>query len=381
MNIGIPKEVKTDEHRVSIPPAGIREFVKRGHKVFVELGAGAGSGFTDHEYAEAGARLLDSAAAVWRKAEMIIKVKEPQPNEYGYMRPDLILFTYLHLAADEALVDTMLYSGVTGIAYETVEDARGRLPLLEPMSEVAGRMAAQVVSHYLEKHAGGRGVLLGGVPGVAPAHVVILGAGTVGANAARIALGMGARVTLLDINLERLRYLEDVLSGKLTTLYSNYSNIASSIQTADALIGSVLIAGARAPMLVTRDMLPLMPRGSVIVDVAVDQGGCVETTRPTTHRDPTFVIDGVLHYGVANMPGAVPRTSSQALANATLPYALQIANMGAAAALQADPSLLKGLNTTAGLCTHRAVAETFGLDYVQAERALDYQSAPALMPA
>ena len=329
MNIGIPKEIKTEEHRISIPPAGVREFVKRGHKVFVELGAGVGSGFTDHEYAEAGASLLDSAAAVWLNSEMIIKVKEPQPNEYAHLHPDLVLFTYLHLAADEALTYALLRSGVTSIAYETVEDGRGRLPLLEPMSEVAGRMSAQVVSHYLERHKGGRGVLLGGVPGVAPAHVVVLGAGTVGTNAAKIALGMGARVTLLDINLDRLRYLEDVLSGKLTTLYSNHGNIASSIQSADALIGSVLIAGARAPMLVTRDMLALMPVGSVIVDVAVDQGGCVETTCPTTHSDPTFVIDGVLHYGVANMPGAVPRSSSLALANATLPYALKIANMGA----------------------------------------------------
>ena len=329
MNIGIPKEIKTDEHRISIPPAGVREFVKRGHNVFVELGAGVGSGFTDHEYAEAGASLLDSAAAVWLNSEMIIKVKEPQPNEYAHLHPDLVLFTYLHLAADEALTYALLRSGVTSIAYETVEDGRGRLPLLEPMSEVAGRMSAQVVSHYLERHKGGRGVLLGGVPGVAPAHVVVLGAGTVGTNAAKIALGMGARVTLLDINLDRLRYLEDVLSGKLTTLYSNHGNIAASIQSADALIGSVLIAGARAPMLVTRDMLALMPVGSVIVDVAVDQGGCVETTRPTTHSDPTFVIDGVLHYGVANMPGAVPRSSSLALANATLSYALKIANMGA----------------------------------------------------
>ena len=370
MKIGIPKEIKLDEHRVAAPPSTAREAFQRGHAVFVESGAGLNSGFSDDEYAGAGATILDSAAEVWAQSDMIIKVKEPQASEYRFLRPDLILFTYLHLAADEALTRAMLASGVTGIAYETVEDDRGGLPLLEPMSEVAGRMAAQVASHYLERHQGGRGLLMGGVPGVTPAHIVILGAGTVGANAAKIALGMGARVTLLDINLERLRYLDDVLDGKLTTLYSNSINISRSIETADALIGSVLITGARAPMLVTRDMLPSMPAGSVIVDVAVDQGGCVETTRPTTHSDPTFVIDGVLHYGVANMPGAVPRTSSLALANATLPYILKIATKGAAAAMRADPALLKGLNTAASRCTHLAVAETFGLEYAQPERAL-----------
>ena len=332
MNIGIPKEIKVEEHRVSLPPSGVREFVKRGHAVFVENSAGLSSGFTDEEYINAGATVMHSAADLWSNSDMIIKVKEPQASEYRFLRPDLILFTYLHLAADEELTFAMLESGVTGIAYETVEDSQGRLPLLEPMSEVAGRMAAQVVSHYLERHQGGRGLLMGGVPGVAAADIVILGAGTVGANAAKIALGMGARVTLLDIDLDRLRYLDDVLDGNLNTLYSNHGNIAASIQTADALIGSVLITGARAPMLVTRDMLPSMPTGSIIVDVAVDQGGCVETTRPTTHSDPTFVIDGVLHYGVANMPGAVPRTSSLALSNATLPYALKLANLTADAA-------------------------------------------------
>ena len=380
MNIGIPKEIKVDEHRVSLPPSGVREFVKRGHTVFLEHSAGEGSGFSDAEYMNAGATILDSAVSVWSNSEMIIKVKEPQASEYGNLHQDLILFTYLHLAAEEELAYALLKSGVTGIAYETVEDAVGRLPLLEPMSEVAGRMAAQVVSHYLERHQGGRGVLMGGVPGVAAAHVVILGAGTVGTNAAKIALGMGARVTLLDINLDRLRYLEDVLDGKLTTLYSNSINIGRSIQSADALIGSVLITGARAPMLVTRDMLPSMPARSIIVDVAVDQGGCVETTRPTTHTDPTFVIDGVLHYGVANMPGAVPRTSSLALANATLPYALKLANLGAAQALQSDPALLKGVNTMAGRCTHPAVAETFNLEYVDAAQALENLSAPAVLP-
>ena len=363
MNIGIPTEIKADEHRVSLPPAGVREFVRRGHQVLVESQAGAGSGFTDDEYFDAGATILDSAARVWAQADMVIKVKEPQPSEYPRLHPDLVLFTYLHLAAEAELTHAMLQSGVTGIAYETVEDASQRLPLLEPMSEVAGRMAAQVVSHYLERHKGGRGLLMGGVPGVAPARVVILGAGTVGANAAKIALGMGANVTLLDINLDRLRYLEDVLDGNLNTLYSNSGNIAAAIQTADALIGSVLITGARAPMLVTRDMLPTMPAGSIIVDVAVDQGGCVETTRLTTHSQPTFVLDGVLHYGVANMPGAVPRTSSLALSNATLPYALKIADQGAVAALRGSAALLKGLNTFDGQVTHPAVAKTFGLPY------------------
>ena len=378
MIIGIPREIKVDEHRVALPPSGVREFVRRGHSVYVEAGAGDGSGFPDAEYHASGAEMLASAAEVWSLAEMVIKVKEPQASECDYLHADMVLFTYLHLAAEAALTDALLDTGVTSIAYETVEDSAGRLPLLEPMSEVAGRMATQVVSHYLEKHRGGRGMLLGGVPGVVPAHVVILGAGTVGANAAKIALGMGARVTLLDINLDRLRYLDDVMDGKLTTLYSNHINITKSIRAADALIGSVLIAGARAPMLVTRDMLPLLNDGSVIVDVAVDQGGCVETTRPTTHSDPTFVIDGVLHYGVANMPGAVPRTSSLALANATLPYALQIADQGPAAALAGNPALLKGLNTYAGQCTHPAVAETFGLGYVEPLRALERLSFDAL---
>ena len=370
MNVGIPKELKADEHRVALPPAGLGELVKRGHGAFVESGAGNGSGFSDEEYAAAGAVLLDSAAEVWSRADLVIKVKEPQAIEYAYLRPDLTLFTYLHLAAEESLTHAMLDSGVTGIAYETVEDAAGRLPLLEPMSEVAGRMAAQVVSHYLEKPQGGRGILMGGVPGVAPAHIVILGGGAVGANAAKIALGMGARVTLLDINLDRLRWLDDALAGRFVALYSSHSNISQAIQTADALIGSVLIAGARAPMLVTRDMLPTMPKGSVIVDVAVDQGGCVETTRVTTHGNPTYVIDGVLHYGVANMPGAVPRTSSLALSNATLPYALKIANMGTRAALRADDGFLKGLNTFAGQCTHPAVADTFALRHAPPDRAL-----------
>jgi alanine dehydrogenase len=370
MIIGIPAEIKIDENRVSLPPGGVRELVRHGHQVFVQAGAGNGSGFADTEYIAAGANILPSAAEVWQKANMVVKVKEPQSSEYGYLREDLILFTYLHLAADEPQTHALLDSRVTGLAYETVEDANGRLPLLEPMSEVAGRMASQIVAVYLEKHMGGRGVLMGGVPGVQPAHVVILGGGTVGTNAAKIAVGMGARVTLLDINLERLRYLDDVMHGNFTTLYSNAGNIATSITTADAVIGGVLITGARAPKLITRDMLSTMPQGSVIVDVAVDQGGCVETTHATTHRDPTYVVDGVLHYGVANMPGAVPRTSSLALSNATLRYILRVADKGLHTALHSDPGLMKGLNSFAGHLTHPAVAEAFSLKYTAPEEAL-----------
>jgi alanine dehydrogenase len=361
MIIGIPKEIKDNESRVALPPHAVRELIRGGHQVYVQQGAGAGSSFTDAEYAAAGAVLLDTAAEVWQRAQMVIKVKEPQPAEYGFLRDDLILFTYLHLAASEDLTHALLDSGVIGLAYETVEDQHGRLPLLQPMSEVAGRMATQIVAHYLEKPHGGRGILMGGVPGVRPAHVVILGAGTVGTHAAQVALGMGARVTLMDINLDRLRYLSEVLTGRLTTLSSNATNIYEAVITADAVIGAVLIPGARAPHLVTRDMLKDMLDGSVIADVAVDQGGCVETTRPTTHSDPTYVIDGVLHYGVANMPGAVPRTSSFALANATLPYILKVANMGLHDALRADEGLAKGLNLYHGYVTYAAVADAFEL--------------------
>lgn len=370
MIIGVPREVKVDEHRVSLPPDAVQVLVNAGHPVYVETDAGIGSGFTNAEYESAGATIKSTAAEVWNQASMVVKVKEPQAAEYGLLRPDLILFTYLHLAAEKDLTLAMMDSGVTGIAYETIEDYEGRLPLLEPMSEVAGRMAAQIVAHYLEKHEGGRGILMGGVPGTEPAHIVILGAGTVGTNAAKIALGMGAHVTLMDINLERLRYLADVLHGNLTTLYSSSSNIARMIQSADGVIGSVLIAGARAPKLVTRGMLATMRSGSVIVDVAVDQGGCIETTHPTTHSKPTFVVDGVLHYGVANMPGAVPRTSTLALSNATLRYVLQLANRGVGDALAADPGLMKGLNTCAHSITYPAVADAFDLPYIEPEVAL-----------
>ncbi len=363
MIIGIPKEVKDNEYRIALPPGGVRELVKHGHTVHVQSKAGAGSGFTDEEYSQAGAVVLSSAEEVWSTAGMVLKVKEPQPAEYPYLREDLILFTYLHLAADEGLTQALLKSGVTGLAYETVEDSEGRLPLLQPMSEVAGRMATQVAAFYMQKPEGGRGILMGGISGVRPAHVVILGAGTVGANAAQIALGMGAQVTLLDVNTERLRYLDDVLHGRLTTLHSNEANVIETIRTADAVIGAVLVTGARAPRLITRPMLSQMPRDSVIVDVAVDQGGCVETTHATTHSDPTYVVDGVLHYGVANMPGAVPRTSSFGLSNQTLRYILRVADLGWREASERDPGFAKGLNVMGGRVTHPAVAETFNLPF------------------
>ncbi len=362
MIIGIPKEIKTDEYRVALPPAGVRELVAHGHQVLVETNAGAGSAFSDAEYTMAGAKIVQSAEEAWTRANMVIKVKEPQPVEYPYMREGQILFTYLHLAAAEELTHAMIKSGVTGVAYETVTDKKGMLPLLEPMSEVAGRMATQVVAQYLTKTVGQRGILMGGVPGVKPASVVILGAGTVGMNAAKMALGMGADVTVLDINIDRLRYLDDTMHGRLTTMYSNSGNIADAIRQADAVIGAVLIVGAKAPHLIRRDMLSTMPTGSVIVDVAVDQGGCVETTRPTTHSNPTYIIDGVVHYGVANMPGAVPRTSSLALSNATLRYALRLADAGLHDAMRGDAGLMNGLNIHEGKVTHQAVAETFNLD-------------------
>ncbi len=367
MIIGIPKEIKTDELRVALPPDGVRELTRHRHTVYVETGAGLGSAFTDDEYRKAGAMIASTAEETWRRAEMMLKVKEPQPEEYPYLRQDLILFTYLHLAASESLTRALLDSGVIGLAYETVEDASGRLPLLEPMSEVAGRMATQVVAMYLTRPMGERGILMGGIPGVRPAHIVILGGGTVGTNAAQVALGMGARVTIMDVNLDRLRYLDHVLHGRITTQYSNMGNISNAIETADAVIGAVLIAGARAPRLITREMLSLMPRGSVIVDVAVDQGGCVETTHPTTHSNPIYVVNNVVHYGVANMPGGVPRTSSLGLSNATLRYALRVADQGLHDALRSDPGFLKGLNLYHGKVTHPAVAETFGLAYHKPE--------------
>ena len=371
MIIGIPKEIKDQEFRVSTPPGGVRALVEAGHEVLVERNAGQGSGFTDEEYRRAGATVLDTAEEVWRRAEMIVKVKEPLPPEFPYLREGLLLFTYLHLAAAEEVTRVLMESGTIAIAYETVEDRNGRLPLLIPMSEVAGRMAVQIAAHYLQKTNGGRGKLFAGVPGVRPADVVIIGAGTVGTNAAQIALGMGAHVTIIEKNLERLRYLDHILHGSLTTLASNVHNIAETVRYADVVIGAVLVKGARAPKLVTRDMVSEMKEGSVIVDVDVDQGGCVETIRPTSHSNPTYFVDGVLHYGVPNMPGAVPRTSTFALSNATLPYVLALANKGFTQAVKDDPGLAKGVNVYQGRITYPAVAEAFGLEYTPLERLLN----------
>ncbi len=362
MIIGVPKEIKDNEYRVAVTPAGVKQIIDNGHKVLVQQGAGDGSRFTDSQYIEVGASIVPTAADAWG-AEMVVKVKEPVAEEYAFLRSDLLLFTYLHLAAEEALTKRMVESGVTGIAYETVEAPDGSLPLLTPMSEVAGRMAVQVGAHYLETPHFGRGMLLGGVAGVPGANVVVIGGGVVGTNAAEIALGMDANVTILDTNLDRLRYLEHVLHGRLTTLASNSYNIAEVLLTADLLVGGVLITGARAPKLVSREMVSSMRDGSVIVDVAVDQGGCVETIRVTTHSNPTYIIDGVVHYGVANMPGAVPRTSTFALSNATLRYMIRLANVGAEAAMAVDPGLLKGLNTYQGRLTYQAVAEAFDMVY------------------
>ena len=368
MLIGLPKEVKDGENRVGLTPGAVRALTRRGHRVLVQSGAGMGSFLTDDEYRAAGGEIVDSAAEAWT-AEMVVKVKEPVPSEYGYLRPDQILFTYLHLAADRRQTDALLDSGVTAIAYETVQTADGKLPLLMPMSEVAGRMATQVGASYLERHHGGRGVLLGGVPGVAPANVAILGGGTVGTNAAKVALGMGAQVTVLELYHERLIYLDDVFQGRVQTRASNEYNIEQAVFNADLVIGAILIPGGRAPWLVTRKMLSSMRKGAVIVDVAVDQGGCVETTRPTTHSDPIYVVDDIVHYGVANMPGAVPRTSTFALVNQTMSYTLNLANEGLDAVRHSAP-LLHGLNTHHGKLTYWAVAEVFGLPHTEPETAL-----------
>lgn len=366
MIVGVPSEIKNNEYRVGMTPAGVSQLAQHGHEVWVQAGAGDGSRFTDAQYVAAGAKIVATAVDAW-SAEMVVKVKEPIASEYGYLRSDLLLFTYLHLAAEEALTMAMLESGVTGIAYETVEDRARTLPLLTPMSEVAGRMAVQAGAYYLERPHQGRGMLLGGVAGVPGANVAIIGGGVVGTNAAQIALGMGAHVSVLDNNLERLRYLDQVLHGRFDTIASNSYNIAEAVAAADLLIGGVLIRGARAPKLVTRKMIGTMREGSVIVDVAVDQGGCVETIKATTHSDPTYIIDGVVHYGVANMPGAVPRTSTLALSNATLPYAVRLADMGAEAAMAADPGLALGLNTYKGKLTYAAVADAFGLEFTPYE--------------
>ena len=363
MLIGVPKEIKTNENRIALVPAGAEAFVAAGHQVLIEKGGGEGSGFSDEDYTAVGARIAPDAATVWREAEMILKVKEPIAPEWQHMRKDQVIFTYFHFAADEQLTRAHMDSGAVCIAYETVELPTRELPLLTPMSEVAGRTAVQEGAKYLEKLYGGRGVLLGGVPGVAPAKVVILGGGIVGINAAKMAAGMGAKVVVLDISLERLRYLSDVMPANVQLIHSNRHNILEQIQTADLVVGGVLIPGAKAPKLVRREDLKRMQPGSVIVDVAIDQGGCVETIKATTHENPTYVVDGVIHYGVANMPGGVPRTSTLALTNATFPYAMQLANKGWKRALKESPALMKGLNVASGKITYAGVAEAFGLEY------------------
>ncbi len=364
MIIGLLKEIKADENRVGLTPGGARALTGMGHKVLVEAGAGVGSGFPDSEYAAFGAVIEADKRRIAAEADLIVKVKEPLPEEYDLFRPGQILYTYLHLAPAKELTEALLRQGVIGIAYETVQIADGSLPLLVPMSEVAGRMATQIGAHCLEKAHGGRGVLLGGVPGVLPANVVVVGGGTVGQNAAQIAVGMGARVTILDVSASRLRYLDDIYQGRLETLMSNEHNLAEQVADADLLIGAVLIPGARAPKLVSESMVKTMKPGSVIVDVAIDQGGSIETIeRITTHSNPTYDKHGVIHYAVANMPGAVPRTSTFALTNVTLPYLLRIARHGLDAALREDPALQRGVNTYEGKLTYEAVAASTGLPY------------------
>ncbi|HKW49675.1 MAG TPA: alanine dehydrogenase [Gemmatimonadaceae bacterium] len=371
MKIGVPREIKTNENRIALVPAGAEQLVAAGHSVLVEQGAGLGSGFADEMYTNAGARIAPDAAAVWRDSEMIMKVKEPIESEWKHIRRGQVVFTYFHFAADERLTKAHMDTGAICIAYETVELPTRELPLLTPMSEVAGRMAVQEGAKYLEKLYGGRGVLLGGVPGVAPAKVVILGGGIVGINAAKIAAGMGAKVTILDLSLERLRYLSDVMPANVVLIHSNRHNILSEVETADLVVGAVLIPGAKAPKLIRRADLSKMQTGSVIVDVAIDQGGCVETMKPTTHENPTYVVDGVIHYGVANMPGGVPRTSTLALTNATLPYAMQLANKGWKKALRDNQALLKGLNMVDGKVTYEAVADAFGLPFTDPTKFVD----------
>lgn len=371
MVIGVPREIKDNENRVGIVPAGVKMLQSAGHRVLVQSGAGLGSGITDDRFQEAGAQVVESAEAVFQAAEMIIKVKEPLASEYGYFRPGQILYTYLHLAAEPELCRVLTERQVVAIGYETVQLLNGGLPLLTPMSEVAGKMSVQIGAHYLECHGKGSGVLLGGVPGVEPGHVAIVGGGVVGANAAKIAVGMGARVTVLEVNPERLRYLDDLFGGRVTTRMSNEYNIADAAQSADLLIGAVLIPGAKAPVLVSEAMVKRMRPGSVIVDVAIDQGGSVETMDHTTsHSDPVFVKHGVVHYSVPNIPGAVARTSTFALTNATTPYALEIANRGWAGAVKASAPLAKGVNVARGKVTHAAVAEALGLEYAPLESVL-----------
>ncbi|MGR8980551.1 MAG: alanine dehydrogenase [Gammaproteobacteria bacterium] len=368
MLIGLPKEVKDNEFRVGMTPAAVKTLIQQGHQVRVQSGAGEGSFFTDSEYRSAGADIVPSADEAWA-AQLVVKVKEPIPPEFPFLRNDLILFTFLHLASNRELTEALLKSGATAIAFETVQTEDGRLPLLMPMSEIAGRLSAQVGATYLQKPLGGRGILMSGIAGVAPANVAILGAGSVGANAARIASGYGARVTVLDINRDRLQYLEDIYRGQIITRISDQHTVEEEVYRADLVIGAVLIPGGKAPWLIKADMLPKMQKGSVIVDVAVDQGGCIETSRPTTHSDPTFEVDGIVHYCVANMPGAVPRTSTSALTNQTICYTRKLADDGLEA-IRNDRALQLGLNTYQGVVTHRALAESLGLEFTAAEEAL-----------
>ena len=366
MKIGVAREIKPDEYRVALTPAGARELVLRGHDVVVETTAGVGSSFPDAAYEAAGARVA-SVDDVWSEAELLLKVKEPIAAEYDRLREGLVLFTYLHIAADEPLTRALVESGVTAVAYETVETDDRRLPLLAPMSEIAGRLAAQAGAYFLEKPLGGRGLLLGGVAGVAPGRVAVIGGGIVGYNAAVIAIGLGAQVTILERSIDRMRHLEEILSGRVTLLMSNSLQIEESVRDADVVIGAVLIPGALAPKLVTREMIRGMKQGAVLCDVAIDQGGCAETSRPTTHTDPVYTVDGVTHYCVANMPGAVPTTSTKALTNATLPYVEAIADQGLAEAVARDPALARGVNVVDGRITYEAVAEAHGLDSVPLE--------------
>lgn len=360
MVIGIPKEIKNNESRVGMTPAGVLELNHRGHSVYVQAGAGIGSGFTDTDYKKVGAGILDTIEEVYQKSDMIVKVKEPIPKEYDLVREGQVVFTYFHFASSQRLTQAMVDSRAICIAYETVEDPDGSLPLLTPMSEVAGRMAIQQGAKYLEKPVKGKGVLLGGVPGVPPGRVLVLGAGTVGIQAAKMAAGLGAHVTMMDVNMKRLRYVNDVMPPHVVTEFSNEYNIRKHVKTHDLIVGGVLIKGARAPKLITKDMLKTMHPGAVIVDVAVDQGGCVETSRPTTHEDPVFIIDDVVHYCVANMPGAVPYTSTLALTNVTLPYVLKLADLGWKKACQEDASLQKGLNIVKGKIVYEEIVEAFG---------------------
>lgn len=370
MIVGVPKEIKANENRVSLIPGGAEALVQAGHRVVVETGAGVGSGFDDDAYRAVGAEVVDTAAEVWAEADMIMKVKEPIEPEWPLMRRDQVIFTYLHFAASEELTRAVIDSGAVAIAYETVQLPSGELPLLTPMSEVAGRLSVQQGAKYLERYFGGRGVLLPGVPGVAPANVVVIGGGVVGSNAARMAAGLGARVVILDVSLPRLRYLSEVMPANVIGVYSNRYNILTHIAEADLVIGAVLLPGAKAPTLVRREDLKTMRPGAVIVDVAVDQGGCVETIHPTTHDDPIYEVDGIVHYGVANMPGAVPRTSTLALTNATFPYAMKLANQGWLEACRADRPLALGLNVVGGKVTYPGVAEAFGLPYTPLEEVL-----------